>query len=172
MQPDPRLRQALAGWQARHVDGVRQVPADPAFAQQVLDDVLRNELVDALFAARGGRWKKANTYAYDGARKSAEAVLLTLGLRVTSATGAHVRVGEAVDLLLAVVEAPDRLRGVVDRARAARHADEYPDPRDVARSAKELRAMATDAVRVVGHLRASCGIAPGVDDLLPVERNL
>ena len=72
-------------------------PADPGYAAKVIERVVADEAEDALHAAAQGRWVKANTYSYDGARKCVEAWLLAAGWRVRAAPGAHAGVVEIVD---------------------------------------------------------------------------
>jgi hypothetical protein len=104
-------------------------PADTDYAIRTLERVLEEEAEDTLHAAAQGRWRKANTYSYDGARKSVEAWLLVAGWRVRSAPGAHAAVVEVVRLCLADLPHPaPRIARSFAAARKARHDDEYPSP--------------------------------------------
>jgi hypothetical protein len=65
---------------------------------------------------------KANTYSYDGARKSVEAWLLSAGWRVRAAPGAHAAVVEIVSRWLGETDNPvPRIARTFAAARRARH---------------------------------------------------
>jgi hypothetical protein len=82
------------------------VPADEAFARDVLEQVANDGEV-VLFAAASGRWAKAHTLSYDAARKSVEALLLARGWRVSSRRGgAHQAVAAVVDVWLGSMRHP------------------------------------------------------------------
>jgi hypothetical protein len=55
---------------------IERCPPDVDYAVSVIDRVLVEEAEDALHAAAQGRWVKANTYSYDGARKSVDVAAL------------------------------------------------------------------------------------------------
>lgn len=83
------------------------------------------------YMAKRGNWQKAHTSAYDAARKSVEAVLLSRGWRAGGAGGGHLAVGEVVEVWLS--EAPDpgpRIARKFAASHIARHQDEYPHPKD------------------------------------------
>ena len=63
----------------------------------MLGSILSEEVQDMLHAAAQGRWRKANSDAYDGARQAVAAWLLMFGWRARAAPGAHAAVGEIVD---------------------------------------------------------------------------
>ena len=65
----------------------------------MLDSILTEECEDSLHAASQDRWTKANTYSYDGARKSVEALLLTQGWRIRAVAGAHAACSDVVEPL-------------------------------------------------------------------------
>jgi hypothetical protein len=86
---------------------IERCPPDIDYAAAVIDRVLAEEAEDALHAAVQDRWVKANTYGYDGARKSVEARLLAAGWRVRAAPGAHAAVVEIVSRWLGETDNPD-----------------------------------------------------------------
>jgi hypothetical protein len=104
---------------------------------------------------------EANTYSYDGARKSVEAWLLSAGWRVRATAGSHAAVVEIVARWLG--EAPDpgpRIARTFAAARKARHDDEYPSPAAPERTARELRALALDNARLINEVRRQFGLEP------------
>lgn len=136
-------------------------PPDRDYAVVVLEDVVAQEGEDLMHAAAQGRWRKANTYSYDAARKSVEAWLLVGGWRVRAAAGAHAFVGEVVQAWLG--DGPDpgpRIARSFGASRKARHDDEYPSPRSVTRTARELRALVLDNGRLVNVVRDAVGLQP------------
>lgn len=125
-----------------------------------------------LYAAAKGRWAKAHTLSYDAARKSIEALLLTRGWRVSSRGGGHQAIVAVVDAWLASAPPPGpRIARKYAAAVVARHAEEYPHPRDQARTDRELREFALDNVRLMNLVRQVLGLDPR-DDLVPTEQRL
>lgn len=153
-------------------DRFERVPADEAFARDVLEHVANDGEV-LLFAAVSGRWAKAHTLSYDAARKSVEALLLARGWRVSSRRGgAHQAVAAVVDAWLGSALPPGpRIARKFTAAVVARHSEEYPHPRDPARTDRELRELALDNIRLVNLARGALGLDPR-DDLVPSEDNL
>lgn len=148
---------------------IERCPPDPAFAARILDRVLSEEAEDTLHAAAQGRWQKANTYSYDGARKCVEAWLLGHGWRIRAAPGAHAAAVEIVRRWLSTEPDPGaRIAGSFAAARKARHDDEYPSPTAVPRTDRELRALALDNVRLINAVRATVG-AEVIDSILPTD---
>lgn len=153
-------------------DRFERVPPDEAFARDVLEQVAEDGEV-VLFAAGRGRWAKAHTMSYDAARKSMEALLLASGWRVTSRRGgAHQAVAAVVDAWLGSAPPPGpRIARKFAAAVVARHSEEYPHPRDPARTDRELRELALDNIRLVNLAREVLGL-DSRDDLVPTEDNL
>lgn len=147
-------------------------PADQGYAAQVLERVVADEAEDALHAAAQGRWEKANTYSYDGARKCVEAWLLAAGWRVRAAPGAHAGVVEIVDRWLGAAPPPGpRIARTFSAARKARHDDEYPSPRSHERTKRELRALVLDNARLINEVRGCFG-RDAVIGLIPTDEVL
>lgn len=147
-------------------------PADASYARVVVEDVVAQECEDALHAAAQERWRKANTYSYDGARKSVEAYLLAHGFRVRNVPGAHLGVVEAVARWLGGMPDPGpRIARTFAIARKARNEDEYPSPDQAERTAGELRALALDNARLVNTVRGALGL-PEVPAIVPTPQNL
>jgi hypothetical protein len=141
------------------------------YAALVLGRILDEEVEDMLHAAAQARWRKANTYSYDGARKSVEAWLLANGWRIRAAVGAHAAVGEIVETWLAGTDAAGaRIARSFGASRKAGHDDEYPSPRSVERTDRELRALVLDNVRLINRVRETCGLAD--TDILPTDDRL
>lgn len=138
--PSPAVEQ-LCGEDTRF----ERVPADEPFARSVLEQVADEGEV-LLFAAARGHWAKAHTLSYDAARKSDEALLLARGWRVTSRRGgAHQAVAAVVDAWLGPAPPPGpRIARKFSAAVVARHSEEYPHPRDPARTDRELRELALE----------------------------
>ncbi len=148
---------------------IERCPPDVDYATSVIDRVLVEEAEDALHAAAQGRWVKANTYSYDGARKSVEAWLLSAGWRVRAALGAHAAVGEIVARWLGNTDDPGpRVARTFAAARKARHDDEYPSPTAPERTSRELRALALDNARLINEVRRQFGLEV-VDDIVPTD---
>lgn len=148
---------------------IERCPADAAYAESILERVLLNEAEDVLHAATQGRWRKANTYGYDGARKSVEAWLLMSGWRIRAVLGAHAAVVEIVDRWLSREADPGpRIARSFSAARKARHEDEYPSPMSPERTARELRALTIDSVRLINRVREAAGLE-AVADLVPTD---
>ena len=149
-----------------------RVPADPDYAERVVEDLADGECDLALYAATRQRWSKVNTLTYDAARKAVEALLLAAGWRVRPVAGAHAGVGEVVHLWLGTQPPPGpRIADKFAASRKARHDDEYPNPSAIHRTDSELRALAQDNVRIVGYVRALFAL-PARPDLVPTEENL
>jgi hypothetical protein len=144
-------------------------PPDPTYAELVLERILGEEIEDVLHAAAQARWTKANTYSYDAARKSIEAWLLACGWRIRAAAGAHAAVGEVAHAWLRPdAQAGPRIAASFAASRKARHDDEYPSPRSVHRTDRELRALVLDNVRLVNRVRLVCGLA-AEEAIVPTE---
>ena len=147
------------------------MPADAAFAHRVFDELAEDGAV-MLYAAAKGRWAKAHTLSYDAARKSVEALLLTRGWRVTGRGGGHQAIVAFVDAWLSDAPPPGpRIARKFAAAVVARHAEEYPHPRDPARTNRELRELTLDNVRLMNMARQALDLGPR-DDLVPTEANL
>jgi hypothetical protein len=71
--PPPAVASFLAG-----DERLERCPPNESYAEQVLERIVAEEVEDMLHAAAQGRWRKANTDGYDGARKAIEAWLLGL----------------------------------------------------------------------------------------------
>lgn len=148
-----------------------RVPADDAFARRVLDGVAEDGPV-LLYAAAKARWAKAHTLTYDAARKSVEALLLTRGWRVSGRGGGHQAIVAVVDAWLASASPPGpRIARKFAAGVVARHAEEYPHPRDPARTDRESREFALDNMRLMNLARQAVDLTPR-DDLVPTEVNL
>lgn len=153
-------------------DRVERCPAYVAYAMSVVASVITEEAEDTLHAAAQDRWAKANTYSYDGARKSVEAWLLASGWRVRAATGAHAAVGKIVDSWLADAPHPGpRIARTFSASRKARHDDEYPSPTTPNRNARELRALVLDNARLINEVRRQFGL-DAVADIVATEEVL
>jgi hypothetical protein len=151
---------------------IERCPPDVDYASSVIDRVLVDEAEDALHAAAQGRWVKANTYSYDGARKSVEAWLLAEGWRVRAAPGAHASVVEIVARWLGDADVPGpRIARTFAAARKARHDDEYPSPDAPERTSRELRALALDSARLINEVRRQFRLE-AVDDIVPTDEVL
>jgi hypothetical protein len=140
---------------------IERCPPDVGYATTIVERVVVEEAEDALHAAAQARWAKANTYSYDGARKSVEAWLLSAGWRVRATAGSHAAVVEIVARWLG--EAPDpgpRIARTFAAARKARHDDEYPSPTAPERTTRELRALALDNARLINEVRRRFGLEP------------
>lgn len=138
---------------------IERCPADVSYALSVVSGLVDEEAEDALHAAVQGRWAKANTYSYDGARKSVEAWLLAVGWRVRSTGGGHAAVGEIVNRWLGGAPAPGpRIARTFNAARKARHDDEYPSPNAQQRNDRELRALVLDNARLMNEVREKFGL--------------
>lgn len=159
----PRVTSFLEG-----DDRAERCPPDVSYAARVLDRTIEEEIEDTLHAAAQGRWQKANTYSYDAARKCIEAWLLACGWRIRPVAGAHAAVGEVANQWLrADVQAGQRIASSFAASRKARHDDEYPSPRSVDRTDRELRALALDNIRLVNRVREACGLP--AEDVVPTE---
>lgn len=153
-------------------DRIERCPPDPTYARLVVEGVLSNECEDALHAAAQGRWRKANTYSYDGVRKSVEAWLLANGWRIRAVAGAHAAVVTVVERWLANTEDPGpRMARSYGASRKARHDDEYPTPTVHPRTNRELRALVLDNARLIQRLRAVLGL-PEAPEIVPTEEIL
>lgn len=153
-------------------DRITRVPRNPEFARQVIEGVANRECVHVLFAARRGDWIMAHTQSYDAARKSVEQLLLNEGWKVGTAGGGHAAVAELVQSWLG--DAPDPGPRIAKRYQAsmkARHSHEYPDPRDPTRTAKELRGLTLDNIRLMNLVRGTLGMIDR-PDLVPTGENL
>ena len=166
------LPQPLVDFLGAHVL-VERVATDETFARRVLEDVVVEECEDVLHAAAQGRWRKANTYSYDAARKAVEALLQAHGWRVRNARGAHVAVVDAAALWLesADEKAGPRIAESFATSRKARGDDEYPSARAPQRSDKELRPLALDNVRLVNAVREHLGLDVR-PQIVPTQENL
>ena len=148
---------------------IEPCPIDQRYASTTIERVVAEECEDCLHAAAQGRWRKANTYSYDGARKCVEAWLLASGWRVRAAPGAHAAVVEIVKLWLETEPAPGpRLASSFSASRKARHDDEYPSPRALERTDRELRALVLDNARLINRLRQAFH-APAIPEIVPTE---
>ena len=137
----------------------QRCPPDSGYASTVLENIIDNECEDALHAAAQDRWQKANTYAYDAARKAVEAWLLATGWRIRPVAGAHAAVVDVVDRWLEPAEDPGpRIARSFGAARKARHDDEYPSPNSRERTPAEYRALALDSMRLVNRVREELGM--------------
>lgn len=153
-------------------DRVERCPPNADYARLVVEEVLREECEDMLHAAAQGRWRKANTYSYDAARKSVEAWLLAGGWRIRAATGAHLAVTRVVDAWLGTSGDPGpRVARAFGASRKARHDDEYPSPQAATRTPDELRALVLDNARLVNLVRVALGLATE-PNIVPTEANL
>jgi hypothetical protein len=153
-------------------DRVERCPTDLLYARRQLVRIAANECEDALHAAAQGRWPKANTYSYDGARKAVEAMLLSHGWRVRNMPGAHLAVVEVVMNWLGDTPPPGpRIARQFAAARTARHDDEYPAPTARPRTDRELRALAQDNVRLVNAVREQLDLSV-LKTLVPTDANL
>jgi hypothetical protein len=144
---------------------IERCPLDTEYARITVERVITEECEDCLHAAAQGRWRKANTYSYDGARKCVEAWLLACGWRVRAAPGAHAAVGEIVRRWLEGEPSPGpRLASSFSASRKARHDDEYPSPRAFERTDRELRALVLDNGRLINRLREAfhAAVIPGI----------
>lgn len=154
-----------------HDPRFERVPADAVFARRVLDELAEDGKI-MLYAAVNGRWAKAHTLAYDAARKSVEALLLTRGWRVTSRGGGHQATVAIVDTWLGSAAPPGpRIARKFAAAVVARHSEEYPHPRDHARTDRELQELALDNIRLMNLVRQVLEMRTR-SDLLPTEANL
>lgn len=153
-------------------DRAEPCASDAAYARQQIERIVVNECEDALHAAAQGRWSKANTYSYDGARKAVEQLLLAHGWRIRNAPGAHGAVVEVVERWLGNEPPPGpRVAKQLGASRVARHDDEYPSPHGRTRTDRELRAMAEDNARLINAVREQFGL-PVLRDLVPTDRTL
>lgn len=171
LSPIPELPQSLRAFLARD-DRFERIAADPSYAVQMLDDILQEEGEDVLHAASQGRWRKANTYSYDAARKSAEVLLTAHGWRVRNAKGAHLAVVELVQEWLDTLPDPAaRIARSFGASRKARHDDEYPSPTAPRRRDRDLKPLAQDNIRLVNVVREQLGLTVRAD-AVPNEENL
>jgi hypothetical protein len=162
--PPPAVASFLAG-----DERLERCPPNESYAEQVLERIVAEEVEDMLHAAAQGRWRKANTYGYDGARKAIEAWLLMFGWRVRAAPGAHAAVVEVADRWLSEEPAPGpRIARSFSAARKARHDDEYPSPTAPERTKRELRALTLDSARLINETRTAAGLQP-VDGIVPTD---
>jgi hypothetical protein len=137
----------------------------------VLEDLAQDGQV-LLYAAAQNRWAKAHTLSYDAARKSVEVLLLTRGWRVSGRGGGHLAIVAVVDAWLGTAQPPGpRIARKFAAAVVARHAEEYPHPRDPARTDRELRELALDNIRLMNLARQVADLEPR-DDHVPTEANL
>lgn len=147
-------------------------PADPDYAAGILDDIITEECEDMLHAAAQGRWRKANTYSYDAARKSIEAWLLAHGWRIRAAAGAHAVVVSIADAWLGRASEPGpRIARSYGASRKARHDDEYPSPHAANRTDRELRALVLDNARLINLVREAMS-QPRTPAIVPTEQHL
>jgi hypothetical protein len=103
----------------RHLEAV---PADAATVDRLIETARRH--VASASGTAAGDPEGALSLAYDGARKTATALLAHQGLRPTSA-GGHLAVVNAINAQFPGV---DGLKSI-DRLRRRRNQAEYPDPR-------------------------------------------
>lgn len=166
--PPTRVAQLLEGAPSRY----ERCPADPAFAVDQIELLVDSECQHVLFAAMRQDWNRANVDAYDAARKSIEMLLLAHGWRVRNAPGAQAATGDVAAAWLGAEEPPGpRLAKSFAAARPARHAAEYPSPRDATVADRELRGYTLDTVRLVNRVRTELSLA-GRDDLVPMDANV
>lgn len=157
---------------AAHPDRYVACPPDPDFARRLTDRIVDSECQQVMFAAFRGDWLRAATDAYDGARKAVEMLLLDAGWRVRNAPGAHIATGDLVTAWLAVAEPPGpRIAKSFTSSRPARHANEYPDPRDPPMPDATLRGYTFDNIRLVNLVREHLGLEPR-PDLVPTDQNI
>ncbi len=167
-EPLPRLVQDLTAGDAR----LERCPQDTDYAAQIIDRILSEEAEDLLHAAAQDRWRKANTYSYDGARKSVEAWLLANGWRIRATQGAHAAVVEIVHRWLDQTPPPGpRIASSFSASRKARHDDEYPSPAAGERTDRELRALVLDNTRLINRVRELFHADP-VDHIVPTDDTL
>lgn len=166
-----RLPASVLAWLAED-HRTESCPADVTYAASVLESLLMQECEDVLHAASQGRWTKANTYSYDAARKSVEALLLAEGWRIRAVAGAHAAAVDLVARWLATAADPGpRIARSFSASRKARHDDEYPSPNAMTRTDRELRALVLDNVRLVNLIREAMDRDP-VESVLPTETTL
>lgn len=151
---------------------LERCPPDVSYAHLTVDRILTEECEDAMHAAAQGRWRKANTYSYDGSRKALEAWLLAWGWRIRAAPGAHAAAVEVARIWL-TAEAPPgpRIASSFSASRKARHDDEYPSPRAMERTDRELRALVLDNARLINRLRQVFRLEPA-ENIVPTEEVL
>lgn len=147
-------------------------PADPDFARRLVDRIVDSECQQVMFAAMRDDWLRAATDAYDGARKAVEMLLLAAGWRVRNAPGAHIATGDVASAWLGDTEPPGpRIAKSFTSSRPARHANEYPDPRDPPLATTTLRGFTLDNIRLVNLVREHLGLDPR-PDLVPTDANV
>lgn len=147
-------------------------PTDPVYARSTIMRISSEEAEDFLHAAAQGRWQKANTYSYDGARKSIEAWLLASGWRIRAAPGSHAAVVEVAGLWLAGRRPPaPRIATSFSASRKARHDDEYPSPTATERTNRELRALVLDNARLINSARELFSLSP-LQHIVPTDEVL
>lgn len=168
--PLPR-RPPVTGLVAGNRHRFEDIPPDPSYAVQVLEDVVESELDLVMVGTDRGRHTKSLTLAYDAARKSVGAVMLAAGLRVGRGEGSHRAVTDFAEHEFIDSPAEERDARAFATARIVRHADEYPRPGDVERSETELRALTQACVRLVGHCRRRLGLDPR-SDLVPTDEKV
>ena len=151
---------------------ISRAPRDPDYARGQLEAVADGECFHALIAGARGDWQKANTETYDAARKAVEMLLLSVGWRVKSSGGGHQAVVDIVQRWLGSQPPPGpRIAQKYGASVKARHDHEYPHPRNFPRTARELRELTLDNVRLVNLVRTQLGM-PVRGDLLPTDDNL
>ena len=166
--PPPEVDHLLTQLPGRY----ERCPANEDFAREQVERVVDSECQQVMFAAHRGDWAKANTDAYDGARKCIEMLLLAHGWRVRTEPGAHVATVNVVSAWLKRQEPPaPRLAKAFSASRKARNAAEYPDARERPESITALRGYAMDNVRLINLVRVRLGLAPR-DDLVPSTDNV
>lgn len=147
-------------------------PADPEFARQLADRIIDSECQQVMFAALRDDWLRATTDAYDGARKALEMLLLSAGWRVRNAPGAHIATGDVATAWLQAADPPGpRIAKSFTSSRPARHANEYPDPRDPPLTRTTLRGYTLDNIRLVNLVRVHLGLDDR-PELVPTDDNI
>ncbi len=167
---------ALTSLLRQHPSWYESVAADVDYATTLLDRIVGEELAAvmaqtaaAITTGNDGLHRTAHTLAYDAARKAVDAVLLSMGLRV-SRDGGHVATVEAA---IALFEPPpasrERNTDAFRRSRRVRHEDEYP--RQSARpplTVRERRPLTQSCIRLVNDCRESLELDTR-DDLVPTD---
>jgi hypothetical protein len=160
-------------------DQFSSVPADPDSARRQLVRVEGEEMLAVMLQSHQAHvadiealHRTAHTLAYDAARKSVDAVLLAMGLRVTRLGGHHTTVAVAEAILLP--PPPSRRRTALSfaRARNVRHEDEYPRPHGRSTvTLRERRDQTQNCIRLVNDCRELLGL-DRVEELVPTDQRL
>ncbi len=174
-QPTPQLRALVR----ERTDQFSSVPADPDSARRQLVRVEGEELLAVMLQSHHAHLadiealhRTAHTLAYDAARKSVEAALLAMGLRVTRLGGHHSTVAAAEAILLPPPLSRTRNALAFARARNVRHEDEDPRPHGRATvTLRERRSQTQDCVRPVNDCRELLGLHRA-DELVPTDDRL